>query len=65
MNKILEVADSMATKHYKEQRDKLFCYLRDNVGLTDAKIARILGIHRQAINIQFPKKTKPQIPTDY
>lgn len=43
--------------HYREQRDKLIVYLMEK-GAKYSDIARILGISRQAISLQFKSKKK-------
>ena len=42
--------------HYKEQRDKLGYYLLEEVCISKAKMAKILGISRSAVSLQFPTR---------
>lgn len=45
-----------ATEHYRNQRDLLAYYLLKDVGISKARMGKILGIGRAAVSLQFPTK---------
>ena len=47
-----------AIMYYRGQMNKLAYYLLENVGISKARMGKILGVSRTAISIQFPTRMK-------
>ena len=43
-------------EHYKNQRDLLAYYLLEVMGISKIRLAQILGMSRQAVDMQFPNR---------